>query len=153
MAKKRPITPKKLLVRVLIVLGVLVAFILFLFLYEGSTKPILSVADKFQPDPSWELVGESVEPPRFVCLNSVRCPSVSRVWNTGELVGKDEFKQILASSGLNFPIDGDCKRKTGVYGSVTLCSASGMVSEMKVTVAVGTNDYAEEKNRINLSVH
>ncbi len=127
-------------------------------LHFGSKWQVLRIADRFQPDSSWELTNEFIQPFRFICVdNSAQCPSMYRVWDTGRLVTRDELERRIISAGLPLHFNGDCTRESSVSGSTSLCRASGDMDGMHVTISVSTIDYLEEgsknKNKVILSVN
>lgn len=48
--------------------------------WPGSTKKIERIADQFQPDESWQLQSETINPPRILCLMA-DCGEVHRSWH------------------------------------------------------------------------
>ena len=133
------------------VIGGGIAVFLFLLFYEGSTEPIIAIADKFHPDSSWELVSERVEPPRIACLNDVACPSLHRMWRTEHALSYDELKRFVQQSGLDMTIEGDCLPKLNLSGVNSMCSANGESNKMSVTVNVIKDDYNEE-SKVTLGI-
>lgn len=115
---------------------VLAAGFFFLFIYQGSSKPIEDVADQFQPDKSWQLVDNRVVPPTFTCLEA-NCPSVHRSWKIGKNLTKDEFQRLLDDSGWDFAIEGTCVAESRVTGTPgTVCSAHGERNGYQIEVEV-----------------
>lgn len=114
-----------------IVLGIPMTFIviiIFMFIYQGSTRPILDVANKFNPGVGWKLESERVEPPRIVCLNSVSCPSVHRVWVTENNIEKIDMVSYLKEAGWSQDVKGDCVVHNNVSGTGTsVCEMSESV--------------------------
>lgn len=144
---------KKVLIGVVSLLFVVVAVTAFSFLYEGSTRPILSVADKFTPDSSWNVLDTKTVPPRIACVDGVRCPSVHRVWGTGSPVSKDYLKKFILDSGISMEISGDCVPKNNALSGSTVCNASGEVDSMTVEVRVSASRYDVEDNKVILYVY
>ena len=137
-------------VAVVLILGT--AFF-FLFMYQGSSKPIEAVADQFKPAKNWQLVDDQVVPPTFMCFEA-NCPSVHRSWRTGGNLTKQEFQVILDASNWRFNIQGDCLPHANISGSgETLCDAQGHVNGYDIDVtAIGS--FGDSTNgRVTLSVN
>lgn len=136
-----------------IIIALLVAFFGFLawFFYVGSPKEIMTVADQFKPDPSWELVSEKIQPPATFCID-VECPSVHRSWNTHTLISKDKLQQQLELSRWNLKIDSDCTLDPNIFGAgTTICSASGVVNGYLVVVSIsGSNTPGNTRVSLNI---
>lgn len=148
--KKRTARVKKIVLGIIGGLVVLIGATIFVFTYEGSTKPILAVADQFQPGESWELVSERVEPPRLACIGSVSCPSIHKVWRSGTVVTQDELARSVAKLGLF--IEGDCKVDRGHFNGSTVCSAKGRKQGLNVEVVVDGSAYDTDDNKVILYV-
>ena len=150
--KRQPISRKKQIW--LIVISLVVVLMAFLWILHFTSKwRVLRIADQLQPGSSWVLTDEYVQPFRIICIdNSAQCPSMYRNWELQEPLTYEQFDQLLSESGFDFPIEGDCERDPGASGSVRLCSASGTVSGMEVTVGMGINDYSNEKIRVGISI-
>ncbi len=131
MKKILPDAPKSPIKFWSIIIAVPIVFILtvvFMLLYEGSTKGITDVASQFNPGPGWKLESKQVEPPRIVCLNSVPCPSVHETWTTNDDITKKDFVYLLNGHAEELELEGDCARAENVSGvGVAVCSASGLV--------------------------
>ncbi len=117
-----------------------------------NTERILAVADKFIPNPSWELATDSLEPSRFLCLNSVPCPSIHRAWRTGEPLTRDELEQLLKQSNLSLSVSGDCKPHANQYGGVAYCRAEGIINNMEVSIRVTASLHDKKDNQLVLSI-
>lgn len=143
---------KKVLIGVASLLLIVVAITAFLFLYEGSTEPILSVADRFKPGESWTLAEDRVEPPRFACLDGVSCPSVHRTWDTDKVVTRDELQNQISISDLPLSVSDSCERPSNASGSVTSCRVSGSVDGYQIIVRVIVDDYTN-KNSVHLYIN
>jgi hypothetical protein len=99
MKVKLPQVPKSPLAFWSIVLGIPFAFIavvIFMFLYQGSSKEIVAVADKFDPGEGWVLESESVTPPQIICYGGT-CPEVVRKWKLKGSVDSTNLKAIMNS--------------------------------------------------------
>lgn len=126
--------------RGLITTGIIVALILgwliFVYFWEGSTKPILAVADKFQPGSAWILEQETIRAPRIVCESiDVECPYVGKSWRS-ETVNQLTYEQLnflLNTTGwqINLERQTNCGMNTSVT-FVLSCSASGNVGRFYV---------------------
>lgn len=151
MAKKDNKSKKNVLIVLGIILGAIIAFLVWFF-YVGSPKEMVSVADQLKTDPDWELVSEGIHPPRTVCIDG-DCPSLSRQWKTDHTLSRDEFVTLLQKSGWNLTIDGDCQPRHDVLGShIRLCSAEGNIDGYNVVIAVnGSNPQKEASLGLSLS--
>lgn len=128
-----------------IIIALLVTFVGFLiwFFYIGSSREIITVADRFKPDPSWQLKSEKIEPPRTICID-VECPSVWRQWKTNEFVSYDTLRDRLTSSGLDLEIDGDCTlNPADNTEDMKVCSASGVSGEYEISVTVRSSNSSK----------
>lgn len=143
---------KKIVLGVIGGIVVLIGATIFVFTYGGSTKPILAVANQFQPSESWELVSERVEPPRLACIGSVSCPSIHKVWRSGAVVTRDELARSVANLGLGLSIEGDCKVDRGHFNGSTVCSAKGRKQGFNVEVVVDGSAYDTDDNKVILYV-
>lgn len=139
-------------IKLSIIIGLPLLVVGFIFIYQGSPKEIVAVADQFQPDESWQLTTERIVPPAFTCLEA-NCPSVHRTWETGDNITKQEFQKVLNDSGWNFVIEDDCLPRANITGSgQTLCGAKGHIGDYQINVnAVGGND-SQSDGRIILSI-
>ncbi len=104
---------KRFLLGLGVLLGFVIAFFIFAVVYQGDTKPILSVADQFKPDKSWKLTEERVEPPRIICAGDIACPSVARWWIHEKPLSLGELRSIMDSTGWRYSIKGNCESSSG----------------------------------------
>lgn len=108
--------------------------------WSWGAKEIEAVADQFKPDAGWEQITNQVIPSRTICLDE-KCPSVHRSWKTGKIITQDRLKTLLADSGWNFEIQGDCLPSPNISGSgESVCRAEGSSNEYRVSVTV-VGDY------------
>lgn len=107
----------------------------FLFMFQGSTKPIESVAGQFKPSAGWQLVDNQVIPPTYLCFEA-NCPSVHRSWKTGESLTKEQLQDVLNASGWGFEIEGDCLVNPNIGGVSPLCSTDGRIQKYNVSLVV-----------------
>ena len=103
MAKKKKISrAKKILLSSIGGILLLIGATIFIFSYEGSTKPITGVADQFTPGESWELVSERSNGPAIFCLYS--CPSLDRKWRRPAAdLTKEEVMKYFNNAGWTVP--------------------------------------------------
>lgn len=146
--KRRPLIALKIIIGVVVLLGGIV----FIFFYQGSTRSILKVADKFQPDESWIMITERVEPPQIICLNSVPCPSLHRAWETVDPLAREDLQHFAASSGETLSIEGNCTPLPNVSGGATTCTAKGIINNMRVEINVISSLYDKKDNKVVLSI-
>lgn len=151
MKNKLPQAPKSPLKFWSIVLGVPVVFVLvvlFMFLYQGSTKDIVSVANQFQPGEGWKLESESVVPPKIVCLDGVACPSINRVWETNDsLTGEYIHDLVKKWTSEDIVVDSDCIDSREVN---RICSTSG--SKGGYSLQIYTEAMSDTVNNISLFI-
>lgn len=130
--------------RVLIATGIIIALIVIWYLvvvfWHGSTKPILAVADKFQPGASWEMTSETIKPPKIICGDvAVPCPMVTRIWKNKDNpeMTYDQFAALLELAGWSFKVDGrDCKQAFGSQNKpAKLCEATGVKDGFYVDIS------------------
>ncbi|RYF28860.1 MAG: hypothetical protein EOO17_03780 [Chloroflexi bacterium] len=106
---------------------------LFGLTYRGSTKDIVAVADQFQPDPSWKLESETINPPQIICIDSV-CPQVVRSWRINYLTDQD-ILQIAKSYGGALKRDHECT-PSAMGGLVAICSFESTVDMYNVRFSI-----------------
>ncbi|HET8884133.1 MAG TPA: hypothetical protein VFM68_01540 [Candidatus Saccharimonadales bacterium] len=127
-----------------IVIGAPVIIVAFIFLYQGSPKEIVAVADQFQSDNSWQLTDERVVSPAIICFEA-NCPSVHRNWQTDGMLTKEELQTVLNNSGWNFEVEGDCVPEERISGGEGVCGASGTIQQY--TVDMHVISYYEDRSR------
>lgn len=146
--------------RILIGVGIVVALIAIWYIiavfWQGSTKPILAVADKFRPDQSWIMKKETIRPPKIVCESvDIVCPEVTRYWESKDDKGLsyEQFADLLKSAGWNFTIHGrNCEPDQGNEAPlVYLCEASGTIGGFYID-ATYIKGIGDEKPHIDLYV-
>lgn len=131
----------------------LILVVIFMFLYQGSTREIVSVANQFQPGAGWKLESERVEPPRIVCLNSVPCPSVFRAWSIETDVSKEDIESVLMKSNFQLMLNGDCMIPKNVSGTgVSVCKAQGVVNGYRVQLTVTKSQSFQNNTHISLNL-
>lgn len=147
---------KKVLIWVGIVsatITVLGAGFIFVLFMPGSTDKIVSVADKFKPDASWEKVADQVEPPRIVCLGDISCPSVHWSWKTQHSISSIELTALLKSAGWDsFKVTGDCVPNKGALSGMTVCEARGSVNGFNVLLSARGTLYEADDNIVSLFI-
>ena len=121
--------------------------------WEGSTKEIVAVADKFQPESSWRQVTNQVVPPRTTCLEA-NCPSVHRVWEMKEIPTKQELEKLLINAGWEFEIEGDCIPSPYVSGSggSTRCHARGVDEGYEINMYMSASYNGSTVPKVALSI-
>ena len=132
----------------------LVGSIIFVSVYEGSTKEITAVADQLKPDADWGQAKSSVNPPRLLCLGDVTCPYLSRSWTIQKPLSGADFISQVKQSGWTFKTEYDCGAdnilNSGSPG--TICEARGTKDGYDFIVSLsGTSDKPQERN-ITLSL-
>lgn len=74
----------------------------FLYLaWEGDTRPMVSVADKFKPLDGWVFKRESIVPPKNICMSDVPCPSMIRRYKLTSRISKDDFIKFVRQGGFS----------------------------------------------------
>lgn len=125
---------------IIIILFILAIMGVVRFFWVGSADEIVSVANQFKPQSGWKLTSEHIEPPRTWCID-VKCPSISRRWETHTPLTYDEFSTLLKQQGWNFAINGDCLVDPNDYADLTsICDATGLINEYKATLTIRTSD-------------
>jgi hypothetical protein len=130
MSRERMRTPALAVAGVVLVLLVGAGLVLLL---PGSTTRIESAADGLAVPSSWTLTDERVTPPRRACLGASPCPSLHRTWETGRPLGTAEVEALLADSGWNLTLDGDCTTDPASFGRYEVCAAHGTVGDFVAT--------------------
>lgn len=145
-------TAKKITITVAGIIILLIAVIAFLVLWRGSSKEILSAANKFQAPSSWKLESEMVRPPAFLCLDGGTCPEVSRTWTVDDEINEQKLNNLIEKTGWHLPQVNQCTLPQNASGkSVTLCSTEGTVK--KYSIAVWLNeDSSSHQQTVVLSV-
>ena len=140
-----------------IVLGIPVTFIviiIFIFMYQGSTKDITKVANQFEPGAGWTLESERVVPPRIVCLSDASCPSIHKIWSTKRDVSKDEFAHMLAQSKWSFPIIETCIPPVNVSGTKgSVCHAEGRIKNYETTIWLSKSTSSPDETDVVLTIN
>lgn len=106
----------------------------FMFLYKGNTGPILAVANKFQPNDSWELNDEQITAPAIFCLYT--CPEVTRQWSRSYRIGNDEFLKYISLAGWHISTKLPCESNTD-EPNLMKCNASSTDGRYKVKIESG----------------
>ena len=134
MAKKKKISrAKKILLSSIGGILLLIGATIFIFSYEGSTKPITGVADQFTPGESWELVSERSNGPAIFCLYS--CPSLDRKWRRPAAdLTKEEVMKYFSNAGWTVPerFRDNCDKVFSREEGRTFCSLDGLVNDQNL---------------------
>lgn len=132
----------KVVISVAVIVLLPVLFLVVGF-WPGSTARIEAVADQFQPGDGWVLESETVNPPRFICLQA-DCNTMSRSWSLGQNITTDELREVVSDSPGFADLwseDVECAAKPNSTGGSILCEVKGTVSDTLVTLfALG--DYS-----------
>jgi hypothetical protein len=142
--------------KVVVILGglivLLIASLIFIFNWEGSSKDIVSVADQLKVPSSWKLESEMIRPPRMVCLDGGACPEVARTWTVDGQLSTKDLDKILKDSNFSFPIKGDCVLPANVSSNaVHLCDASGTIRDFGINIWL-SEDSSTYQQRIIIDV-
>lgn len=121
------------------------------FFYVGSPKEIISVANKFQPGPGWQLKQEHVEPPRGYC-GDVDCPYVSRRWTLSQEVNREQFEKIVQIDNQKLKISDNCFEKTESGSNIESCDANGTIDNFHISLTYTGSHYSDGKPSITLGV-
>lgn len=134
-----------------VVLGVvilLIAALVFLTSVPRSTKGLQDIADRFQPDQSWQFVDESIRPPMYICLGG-KCDHLARTWSTTHIT-QEAFERVISQSGFHsVKLERDCDLSRD---SSVRCYAYGIVDEYRVIVYANAPQDNPEEVTIRLSV-
>ena len=105
---------KKISWHTVVVFTILCIFAGLIWLFwRGSPDEILSVANRFKPDSSWNLKDESVRPPAHDCID-IRCPKVVRTWQVNSTLTPELIMQIstiLSNTGWDFNYNRNCRER------------------------------------------
>ncbi|GAB3548473.1 hypothetical protein GCM10027404_12420 [Arthrobacter tumbae] len=101
------------------------AFLVMKTVHDRVTQNLVSVADEFVVPSDWTLIAENIETEKLICLNGNPCPSLHRRWQANEQLAEIHLHLLAATAGWDFSLDRDCVRHENVFGSTTLCSATG----------------------------
>lgn len=117
-----------------------------------STDKLVSIANQFQPDESWELVSENLQPPRRACLGG-SCNSLTRRWKVDGLATKEQLQAAINNSGWSMTIEGDCNIASAAAGSgSSVCNSRTDIDGHEVSVGIsGASDNLSE-SYVGLSV-
>lgn len=141
---------KLILTVVLTLIGLLIAAYLVVVFWHGSARPILAVADRFQPPSSWQLVSDDVYPPKIVCGDiDIQCPQVIRGWRSSSTPGANEFHELLEAAGWEFPIAGVDSTGTACLHE---CVAEGVSDGYEVTIYYMPPQNGQSDYRISMYV-
>ena len=75
-----------------------------------STDQIEQLAAQFQPDASWKLESESIEPGRFICLNG-HCDQLRKVWSLPQPqqpLTREGFEEMAKLGSQSIPLEESC---------------------------------------------
>lgn len=116
---------------------VLLAFVgAFLYLaWEGDTRPMVSIADKFKPLDGWVFKKESIMPPKNICMSDVPCPSMWRTYSLESRISQEDFVKFAKQGGFEDSEIGECKLDVSLYshGLVSYCSTKPkIINQYKV---------------------
>jgi cbb3-type cytochrome oxidase subunit 3 len=135
---------------ILIVFGLMIYLVVW-FLYTGSPREIVAIADQFKPGQDWTLKQEHIEPPRSFCVD-VDCPSVSRRWSLPQELDKQKFEEI-ALIGKNHLVPTDsCFEKNKSGETIKLCDAVGTIDGYHITLTYSGNHYSDGKPGVSLYI-
>lgn len=134
------------------ILLTLSVFILFISLFiaaiqwTGSTREIVSVADRFQPSNVWKLETERVEPPRLICIQDIPCPEVFKRWSTNAAVSAVDLNSTVKTVNLNLTLDDNCFKQNTMQGlNVPTCDATGIYDHYRVSVWISEDTDTSHK--------
>lgn len=108
-------------------IAILIVLITVIGFWPGSTKNIESIANRFQPDPSWTLESETINPPRIICLQA-DCGQIRKVWEIPKVItNRQEILSITKDMNAVFKFSDDCLEglSTGTIG--VSCRASSSI--------------------------
>ncbi|TFC03987.1 hypothetical protein [Cryobacterium mannosilyticum] len=131
---------RKWLTGALIALVVLASpFVVMEVAFNIATAPMVAIADKMRPDPSWSEDGHNVAGGPFCIRYTVPCDSMWRAYRTEQHVTPADVQRISdeALGGAN--VEGDCETSplpAGLTGAYTACSATGIIDGYDVEIKV-----------------
>lgn len=141
----------------LISLGIILAlgglfYYVFIRNIAGSTQPILGVANRVKVPEDWKLESEQIEPPRFICLGDVKCPSLQRTWRTPQEVSLTELQALSSSANLSLSPENSCDYRASVSGGGPICILSGSEDELEVSITYWHHTTPQIENYVVLGI-
>lgn len=120
---------------------IVLAGFIFALLYRGSPNEIVAVANQFQPDPSWVLETETINPPQIICIASV-CPQVFRSWTIKSSTGVRLSDLTERLKQLNWTVESEysCRQDVDITDVDSICHLSGDVSKFKYSIYILPNE-------------
>lgn len=113
-------------------IAILLVLITVIGFWPGSTKNIESIANRFQPDPSWTLESETINPPRIICLQA-DCGKVRKVWNLDKpLPSEAAFKKQTTMISENMQLSESCIDKAHEERSTPVCDSQTSIEGYEV---------------------
>lgn len=101
-----------------------------------STERLEEVANQFQPDPSWELEQEIINPPVRICIDTM-CDQLHRRWRVVGIPTKEAIQQRILEAGWTSQLSGDCKVEGAISGSGSrICETELQVDGYNVNVSL-----------------
>lgn len=146
---------KKVLAGVGIGLILAVGSAIAIFQYQfgaQSTEELEAVANRFKPDPSWELEEEIINPPQKVCLDT-SCNELYKRWRVNGIPTKEEMSYILSMSGWDTQIQGSCDLAGAMSGSGTeICGAEHKTNGYDISLSLIASPDKPTNSTVTLSV-
>lgn len=152
MAKKQQSMSRKKRVWLILLLFIILLTIFSVFMHLNSKRVVTQEANKFQPDISWKLVYEDVEPFRYVCVDG-KCPSIHRSWERSNPATCHEFVGYIPKEwGLN--IEQSCETGKNRFGNTTTSySAIGPTQDnFYIHISSDISDHGRSSYKISLSL-
>ena len=118
------------------------------YLGEHGEDDLVRVVDSLQPDASWKLVSENINPDRRVCLSG-KCNTISRTWEKNQPPSKSDYVNMLDKTGWDYELDENCSVDRIEGDGVPRCDIETVVGEYLVTVKISYGLYG---NKSQLSV-
>lgn len=143
---------KKTIGIILLGFAILVAGLVYVVTWTGSTKDIVAVADQFKPDESWKFTSEVITPPRTICID-ILCPEVRKEWEVDQrLDTKQEFETIAKIGQTVLTVEDDCLSESQIRESREICTAEGNVGNYRAKIEYRGVNTGGNKLQILLTV-
>lgn len=123
--------------------------------WEGDTRPMVAVADKFKPLEGWAFKEESIVPPKNICMSDVPCPSMWRVYSLKSRISQEDFVKFVKQGGFEDSEIRECKLEASPYshGRELYCSTKVKnIDGYKVGISSTVDTEDESYCSISISI-
>lgn len=117
-------------------LAIILFLALFIFYWQGSSKPIEVAANKFVAPASWKIDRNEIHPPSIICWNGYACPSVWRGWHVPSSVTFGQIIKFAKSTNINMRVNKSCTAVSNTVIEKSPCTFYGKDGHYSYTILV-----------------